>query len=340
MGQLKNAGEYALGRPPELTAEMAASRWKDVNLLLHSLVVLRSDLRERPTLAHLLRSARGMVGAQRGLLLVRDLAAGGCRVRAELGFPRESRETLSGAHRMASAAMLSRKPLLVAHPDDADLGAELRLLGGGACLSIPILPGGNPWGVLQLVREEPFQEEDAILVWIYVMVLEETLSDLAEAGRAAASPKVREGKPGLQDVSDFQRCLDEEMERSVWSGRPLSLLRVGWGVPGAETSRKEGQFSRALRVLRRSLHSGALISRGADGDLLIALPGMGAFEAERAAQSIRRNLIQSRALGEGPDVVSMLRLASATFPQDGRSRRELVAAVSLTREDSTDRDRT
>jgi hypothetical protein len=333
------AGRYTLGRPPELTAEMAASRWRDVNLLLHSLVVLRSDLRERRTLSHLLRATRGMVRAQRALLLVRDLAAGGCRVRAELGFPKESREILSGAHLMASAAMLSRKPLLVARPDEEELGAELRLLGGGACLSVPILPGGNPWGVLQLMRDDPFQEEDAILVWIYVMVLEETLADLSDAGGAPAKAKVPDEKPDLQDLPAFHRRLDEEMERSVWSGRPLSLLRASWTPTGRGSFRKDGRSYRALRVLRRSLHPGTLISSGGEGDLLIALPGMGALEAEKAAQSLRRNLIQSRVLGEGPEVVTALRLASATFPQDGRSRQELVAAVSLDRDEAADQER-
>jgi len=227
---------------------------------------------------------------------------------------------------MASAALVSRKPLLISNPREADLGAEIQALGGGSCLAVPILPGGVPWGTVLLLRAEPFDEEEAVLAWIYVLVLEEALAGLAVPPRPAAAD------PALVDCDDFERRLDEEIERSAWAGRPLSLLLLEWPPP-EEGGRDAGALlQRVVRVLRRTLRPLDLSCIGREENLLVSLPGVNSGEAESVAQSIRRNLVQSRLLGEEPRVVSSLRIVSATFPLDGRSRQELLGALSGRRE--------
>jgi hypothetical protein len=87
-----------------------------------------------------------------------------------------------------------------------------------------------------------------------------------------------------------------------------------------------------MRVLRKTLRPLDLSCIGRDENLLVCLPGVNSGEAGSVAQSIRRNLVQSRLLGKEARVVSSLRISSATFPLDGRSRRELLEAVSGRRE--------
>jgi GAF domain-containing protein len=326
-------GRYDVKRPPELDGGMAVRRLADVNRLLHSLVVLHSDLRERRTLTHVIRSARALVGASRGLLRVRDLAGTACGLRADLGFSREHRPVLAEAQRMACASLISRKPLIVSNPPEAELSAELRAMGDGSCLTIPVLPAGEPWGVLQLLREEPFQEEDAILVWIYVMVLEEALRDLPRPGHPAPAEDA-EDSSGLLGSWEFRRRLDEEIERSLWSGRPLSVLRLAAGVGEPENQESEALLRRALVVVRRSLRPGIPLGRSEDGGILLLVRGAGAPEARRCLQSLRRNLAQSRALGDGHQALLGLSLHSASFPQDGRSREELLESLGRAEEDA------
>jgi len=306
---------------------MAASRWHDVNRLLHSLVILRSDLRERRTLTHLLRSARALVSAPRALLRVTDPATGSGRVRAELGFPRGVRNPVSDARELASAALRHRKPLLVFRPVEEKLAQELTLLGGDACLSVPILPGGEPWGVLQLLRNEPFGADDAILVWFYVMVLEETLADSPRPLRFVPGFADPNGHTGLGRMGEFEQRLDEEMERSLWSGRPVSVARVTWQPSAAEVSGEE-LLLRVTRVCRRSVRPGAPFSTRGEGELLILLPGIGPIEALSLCRILRRNLIQSRSLGEESEALAAVAVSAATFPRDGISRPALLAALS------------
>jgi GGDEF domain-containing protein len=319
-------GRYDLRLAPELTAAIAARRWRELNHLLSSLVVLHGELRHHRSYTPVVRSCRAIVSASRGMLVVREGAEGEFRLRAEMGFPRTVRERLHSGRRMASAALVSRKPLLISNPPEGDLGAEIQALGGGSCLAVPILPGGVPWGTVLLFRAEPFDEEEAVLAWIYVLVLEEALADLAIPPRAAAAD------PALVDCDDFERRLDEEIERSAWSGSPLSLLLLEWPPPEEGGEDEDALLQRVVRVLRRTLRPLDLSCIGRDENLLVCLPGVNSGEAGSVAQSIRRNLVQSRLLGEETRVVSSLRISSATFPLDGRSRQELIDAVSGRRE--------
>jgi len=329
-------GRYDLRLAPELTAAIAARRWRELNYLLSSLVVLHGELRNHRSFTPIVRSSRAIVSASRGMLVVREGAEGEYRLRGEMGFPRAARDRRCRGRRMASAALLSRKPLLISNPQEPDLAAELLALGGGSCLAVPILPGGVPWGVVLLLRAEPFHEEEAVLAWIYVLVLEEALAGLAIPARAAAGLEVLEGEPGLLDCRVFDRRLDEEIERSAWSGRPLSLLRVKWSSPGDGEGEEGALLPGVLRVLRRSLRPVDVTCIGREGDLLIGLPGVNPGEAGAVAQSVRRNLIQSRVLGEEGRVVTSLRISSATFPLDGRSRQELLQALSGPQEEETE----
>ncbi len=331
--------KYALRRPPELTPEIAASRWREVNRLLHSLVILHSELRERRTRGHVLRSARDLVSASRALLVVRDPVAGGYRVKAELGFSQGIREGIQGARAMATQALHSRKPILVASPAEEELLSEICLLGGGACLSVPILPRGVPWGVVQLLRETPFEEEEAILVWIYVMVLEEALADMPNRVRSAATKEIGEGERGLLDLPAFRGRFDQEIERSLWSGRPLSLLRLSWPLLRDDASEERVLFQRIVRVLRRSLRPQDLIAPLAPGELLVAVAGAHRSQAELVVKTLRRNLIQSRVLGEERQAVLGLRVAAATYPSDGGSAEELLEALAVPSAEEGDRAR-
>jgi hypothetical protein len=191
-------GRYDLRLAPELTAAIAARRWRELNHLLSSLVVLHGELRHHRSYTPVVRSCRAIVSAPRGMLAVREGADGEFRLLAEIGFPRTVREGLRSGRRMASAALVSRKPLLISDPREADLGAELQALGGGSCLAVPILPGGVPWGTVLLLRAEPFDEEEAVLAWIYVLVLEEALAGLAVPPRAAGAD------PALVACDDFE----------------------------------------------------------------------------------------------------------------------------------------
>jgi hypothetical protein len=317
---------YELRRPPEINAAMAAKRWRELNSLLHSLMVLHGDLHDRHVSPHILRTSRTIVSASQALLVAPD-ARGAFRVRAHLGLPRGGRERAGQAGRMADAALRARKPLLVSDPAEPELISELRLLGAASCLTVPIVPGGYPWGAIQLLRPEPFHEEEAVLIWIYVMVLEEALSKTLLAVRFAFSGEPA-GDDGLLDYGTFLSRLEDEVGRLGWSGRPLSVLRLDWRPVAPDPAGDSRPLLRAARLVHRSIRPSDLVAAGPQGELIVALPGANPGQAAIVAQTIRRNLVQSRVLGAENGVILSLRISSASHPVDGASGAELLKVLA------------
>jgi len=227
---------------------------------------------------------------------------------------------------MAGGALRARKPLLVHDPPEPALISELRLLGAAACLTVPIVPGGHPWGAIQLLRPEPFHEEEAVLIWIYVMVLEDALSKTLLSLRVDLA-----GEPAgddLLDYASFESRLEDEIGRLGWSGRPLSLLRIEWRSLAFDPAGDSPPLMRAARIVHRSIRPSDLVAAGPQGELIVALPGANPGQAAVVAQTIRRNLIQSRVLGAENGVILSLRISCASHPVDGASGAELLKVLA------------
>jgi len=95
------------------------------------------------------------------------------------------------------------------------------------------------------------------------------------------------------------------------------------GEPAAD-SRALGSEP-VLRVIRRSLRSVDLITSCEEGDLLVALPERDESEAHAVAADLRRNLMQSRVLGD--ELLASLRLAATAFPLTGGKSEDLLRCV-------------
>ncbi len=321
---------YLLQKPPDLTPEMAARRWRELNLLLHSLALLHSELGGKNPFLPILRLAGAIVSAGRGLLYLKRESGVGLRMMMSFGFTGRAADRLRSVNDMAAAALLSRKPVLVNDPPEEALRNELRLLQDPFCLTVPILLRGKPWGAIQLLRSRPFEEEDAILMWIYALILEGALPGSTVSARLHRSPVVPEAGRGLLDRQHFESKLDREIERSRWAGRPCSLLRLRWRpAHGKDAGDSERLVSgQVLRAIRRSLRPADLITSCDGGDLLVFLPDLDGPETQRVTQNLRRNLLQSRALGEEGGH-SCLRMAFASYPADGALREDLLRAVDV-----------
>jgi hypothetical protein len=322
---------YLLQDPPELTAEISSRRWEDINLLLHSLMLFPGELRGRrrnPFLA-ILRSAITIVNARRGLLYLQKPSGRSLVLTDAFGFGERIPERLRAGNSLAVAAIRLQKPILVSDPPEEALRRELRLLGHRSCMTVPVLKRGMPWCALQLVRVESFQQEEAILLWIYALILDGFLPGLVESTGSPEPALTSDEEPGLVDRQHFESSLIWEIERSSWTGRPCSLLQVRWRPIDAQgVSEPDGLRSRqVLRAIRLSLRPVDLIAMRKGGDLLVSLPGLGSSLAQEVMQEIRRDVLQTRALGEREVVRHSLRLAVVTCPVDGNRVDQLLRAV-------------
>lgn len=174
---------HLLRAAPDLTAEIASERWREINILLRAPLLLESDLNGGTPYPAILRLARCIVAAERGLFYLWDEPKRHLKVACGFGFAPRIPERLRSVNLMAAAAIRRRKPVLVVRVDDAVHARELQLLGGPSCLTVPILRQGASWGAMQVVRREPFREEDGILLWNYALILEGVLPRLIGSGR-------------------------------------------------------------------------------------------------------------------------------------------------------------
>ncbi len=320
---------YGLMKPPELTAEIASRRWRELNRLIHACMVIHGVGRDRRPFQRLLRTAGALVGAARGIFYVRCDSEVALETAAASGFLRGVPERLRCGGDLALAAMRVGKPLLVSRPTESRLEEEMRWLGESSCVVFPILRQGQPWAVLQLLRSEAFSEEEVVLLWMYALVVEDALPSLAQAVRATEAPiSATSTQPGLISVSDFESRMDWEIECLLWGGRSCSVLRLSLGrKSGAEEPTEPFRTGKVLRVVRGCLRGVDLLAPGSAGDLLVLLPEMDAQEGQQVAQKIRRTLVQSRVLGEESAVIHSLRIAQVTCPDQGKRREDLLRSL-------------
>ena len=68
---------HILNAPPDLTPELASARWKEINILLHSVALLGDEMEGHKPLLPVLRAAATLASCDRALLFLWDEAVGG-----------------------------------------------------------------------------------------------------------------------------------------------------------------------------------------------------------------------------------------------------------------------
>ena len=242
---------FTLHRPPSLNADIALGRWQALNLLLQSLVFLHAESKGRSPLLPVLQSACVIGATKRGLFYLQEEGSRRLALASTLGFKNWVPDPLRTSNVMATAAIRRSKPIVVNDPNNAAIKAELGLLGAPRCLTLPVLRNGRPWGAIQLPRDVPFGEDEAIVLWMYVLILEGILPILFESAPLAGPPPTACTSPGLVDIEHFETRLSWEIERSGWLERPMSLARLTWETKGPVPP--SGEIQRPPPALLRSV---------------------------------------------------------------------------------------
>ncbi len=318
---------YLLAEPPDLTRDIAAARWREINILLHGIALLSDDLEDRKSLLPLLRASVSIVDAEAGILYQWDESRSGLSLTTFLGFTGDPPEVLMTRNLQAHACLLQRKPVLLSSPSEEHFREEMSFLGARAALSIPITHQGMPWGAIQLLRDRPFEKDEGVLLWIFALILEGVLPALLGVRRHREMVAAIDPVTGLLTPTHFRRRLAWELQRSAWVARPVTVACVEvtemlHGRPrsgGIPFTPRDAAYS-AQKALRQ--HD-SLTCLG--GHRYIALmPDTEKAEAQRIVDLIRDGFL-ARAAGTLPvmDVASGL----ATFPGDGHSEEEMIRAA-------------
>ena len=318
---------YLLNDPPELTREIAISRIKEINLLLHSLALIADELEGRRPLLPLLRTSASLAPADRVLLYQWDEVRAGVRLAAALGFQGALAAPLTTGNTQAHACLVHGKPILVSSPPEQHLAGELSLLGARSCLSVPIKHQGMPWGALQLLRDRPFLNDEAVLVWMFALVLEGMLPSVMGQRRHREIAAAADAESGLLAPAHFRRSLDWEVRRAARAGQPLTVACVevtemlhgrprGGSIPFTPPA--------AARVIQRALREQDIATCLGGHHFLAALPDTADPAARQMVGLIREGLVE---LAAGTLPVFDIAAGFATYPDDGRCEADLIRAA-------------
>lgn len=314
---------HILDGPPELTEISAREHWREINLLFHSVALLGDELDANRPLLPLLRASTTVVPADRGLLYQWDEVRFGLVLAASLSPADSVATSLASGNIQANACLLHRKPVMVSTPVDQPLREEMRKLGTEAVLSVPMTHHGMPWGVLQLMRDRPFSRSEAILIWMFALVLEGVLPSMVGPRSHRETVSSIDERTGLLTPDHFRKRLAWELRRASWMDRTVSVVSVKAEM--FQSNRGGGMIPKTLRdasqVILRTIRQQDSVTCLDGHQFVIALPDTAATAALAVAEVVREEFFECAA---GTIPIHDINIGCATYPEDGLLEDELI----------------
>lgn len=318
---------HILKEPPELTSSVAAGRSKEINLMLHSLALIGDEMEASRGLMPVLRAAATLAGADRALMYQWDEGTSSLRLTTSLGFKGPLPKGATDGTTQVRGCLVHRKPVLVSEPCDVSLSHELAMLHTNASLSVPMTHQGLPWGAVQLLRDRPFLAEDAIIMWLYTLVLEGVLPSAIGLKRHREMAAPLDSVTGLLAPDHYRRRLAWELRRSSWLDRPLMVACVE--VTEMLHGRPRGSFvsfttREASQVIQKTLRQSDTVTCLGGHHFVMTMPETGRPAARRVIDRIREGLLEVSA---GTLPVFDIATGFASYPADGATESEMIRAA-------------
>lgn len=318
---------YLLHDPPELTRAMATTRWRELNMLMHSISLLGEENNVRGPLLPLLRASATLSESGRALLYRWDDVIGGLRLAAAHGLDEGVSDRIATHNEPARASLLHRKPVMLSDPEEPWLADEMCRLGTRSTLSVPLSCQGMPWGALQFHRSRPYTREEAVLVWMFALMVEGMLPWLMATARHPERQSTVDAATGLLMPSHFRRRLSWELQRATWMARPLTVVCVEitemlHGRPRAGSL--PFPLQTAATVVQKAVGPHDAVTCMGGHHFMAAMPDTGREQAARAATLIREGFLDCSA---GTLPAADILIGMSTFPEDGAHEADLMRAA-------------
>ena len=209
-------------------------------------------------------------------------------------------------------------------------GTPPRGMREALCLPFRVVGGGNGWFLMLRPEggERIGQEavENGRFLVRQVEFAYEAANRFQEARRLAYIDPLTD----LYNARYLEKVLDDNIEESRRTGHPFSLLFLDLDrfkeINDAHGHLVGGKvLIEVSRVLASNLREGDILVRYGGDEFIVVLPGAGPDEATEVAERIRAAVRDHRFLGrEGRDIRLTASVGVATFPEDARSREELI----------------
>jgi len=232
-------------------------------------------------------------------------------------------------------AIDGRKPLVLTET------LRTRLQGAaehfqGHVLLIPLAVYEYPWGMLVLerfVHREPFVRADCETIQVIVDHLAILLENM-RLYRQKAEMAVRDGLTGLLNHRRLHERLQEELSRSLRYHHPMSLLMIDVDYfKRYNDTYGHQQGDELLRVLaeilQQNVRQSDIVGRYGGEEFAVILPETDKESAVVLAQRLCEVVASTPFLGYpgGPSVRCTISIGVASYPDDGLTVSDLVAAA-------------
>lgn len=315
---------YIVDSPPEVTAQIAAGRLAEINVLLRTSRIPDLDSNPESAISTLLGMAREIRYFDGALLYLvhpghQEILAAFSSGFEELPLPEDA---LSAGNHFLQWTLDNKASFLVPSRDgDVATATTLKQYGSRSFLSVPCYSGNRMAGALQLFSRQAgfFHPDDVRLFLILSLQAEKAISAVLRSHEAVDEADVRSWRHLEHDY--LSRELKREYGRSRRSGNPVSMLLASLMPPsesdlGFSHLEMENLMRQFSQQLTGKLRPGDLVTRYDTGEMVVLLPETSGTHARRVARRLRRTIRYELGVGD-PPVRPMLTSVSMPLPANG-----------------------
>ncbi len=316
---------YIVDSPPEVTAQIAAGRLEEINVLLRTSRITGLAVDPESAINILLDMAREIRWFDGALLYLVDPDRKGILAAFSRGFedlPLPEDALSAGNHFLQWTLDHEASFLVPSRDGDEATSGTLKQYGSRSFLSVPCFTDTRLAGALQLFSRQAdfFHPDDVRLFLILSQQAEKAVTALLRDHEAVDDADVRPWKRIEHDY--LTRELKREHGRARRSGSPVSLLLASLMPPDdAVLSYTSMDIENLMRQFNQQLtgrlRPGDLVARYDTGEMVVLLPETSGTHARRVARRLRRTIRHELGIGD-PPVRPLLTSVSMPLPANGQ----------------------
>lgn len=335
------ARKYVPAVSPEISRGLAAKKFQQLNRLVSFFAFAGPEADWEIALNMALEVALGMVKYDRAILYLEEMDTGRLRAQVTQGFGERFPASFEHGNLFSTWTMLLGKPLLIPDERESEVKEPLSLGRARSMLSVPLFKAGRAVGNIQLFSSTRnfFSKEDAQLIWILAVHLENLLARIEEL-EIGQRLGIVDLLTGTYNRNYFDQAIKRELNWAVRKRAFLSLLMLDLDDFQKFNERHtHTQGDLALKevgmLLRRECRQSDIPARHESDQFAVILPETD--EPGALVMAKRLNLVLAKhhfPAQTGEKRVSLTAsIGTSTFPTDAQETSSLIqgAVQSLTK---------
>jgi diguanylate cyclase (GGDEF)-like protein len=316
----------------EFSRETVQRRWQAINVIVRMSMLAGLELQLEPALNLVCDMASEIIPYDRSLVFFWDEEQQQMHLRVTRNLEAPDQETFARGNLLNFWTTKFQRPMIVPRGAHEQVDLLLDAVGAESVLILPLFVRTRVLGSMQLFGSS-FSEEDAQLLWILSLVVENLLTrDFAN--EALIKFAFTDFLTGMKTRGYFETQLDREIKRTERSKGPLALVMIDidhFKILNDTHGHHVGDI--LLRdvsaILMKDMRQIDTVARYGGEEFVLILPETNNAGAYRVAQRLRKAVESARFFAGSPSEVVKLTisLGIAVFPQDAQSKRTLIEAA-------------